>query len=151
MVTIRGPITTPELRVSFAGLRAGTTYLFGFEAMSRNNPSVCLGMGINNLFLQTDHQTYTSGELVVGNMHAPCPLLFGLKFWSLSLCTVCRYKELANSNQFSSASISFSCITLHNLKPTRMSRSSLTNNTMLTICELHDVDVKRQSISGLVV
>ena len=65
VVTMRGPITTPELRVSFTGLRAGTTYSFVFEALSRDNPSVCLGMGINNLFLQTDHQTCPFGELVL--------------------------------------------------------------------------------------
>ena len=65
VVTIRGPITTPEVRVPFTGLRVGTTYSFVFEAMSRDNLSACLGVGISGLFLQTDQQTDPSGELLL--------------------------------------------------------------------------------------
>ena len=54
VVTMRGPITTPELRVSFTGLQAGTTYTFAIEAVSRDNPSSCIGVGISGLLLQTD-------------------------------------------------------------------------------------------------
>ena len=61
-VNIQGPITTPELRVLFTRLRAGTNYAFDIEAVSRNDASTCIGMGIKNLFLQTDHQA--SGELL---------------------------------------------------------------------------------------
>ena len=64
-VNITGPITAPELRVPFFGLRAGTNYEFEIEAVRRNDASTCIGVGINNLFLQTDHQSYTSGELVL--------------------------------------------------------------------------------------
>jgi len=63
-VTIPGPITTPELVVPFSGLHAAKNYAIEIEAASRNDASTCIGVGINNLFLQTDHQTYTSGELV---------------------------------------------------------------------------------------
>ena len=57
VVTVQGPITTPEVMVLFTGLRVGTTYSFVFEAVSRDNPSPSLGVGISGLFLQTDHQT----------------------------------------------------------------------------------------------
>ena len=63
-VTIPGPITTPELVVPFSGLHAATNYAIEIEAVSRNDASMCIGVGINNFFLQTDHQIYTSGELV---------------------------------------------------------------------------------------
>ena len=53
MVTIRGPITTPELMVPFTGLQADTTYTFVIEAVSRDNPSSCIGVGISDLLLQT--------------------------------------------------------------------------------------------------
>ena len=66
VVTIRGPITTPELRVSFTGLHAGTTYSFVFEAVSRDNPLPCSGVQITDLFLQTDQQRDLSGELLLG-------------------------------------------------------------------------------------
>ena len=73
VVTIRGPITTPELNVSFTGLQADTTYSIAFEALRRDNSLACLGVGISNLFLQTDHptdnqtdnQTDSSGELLL--------------------------------------------------------------------------------------
>ena len=65
MVTIPGPITTPEVRVPFTSVHAGTNYSFVFEAMSRDNPSACLGVGISGLFLQTDQQTDLSGELLL--------------------------------------------------------------------------------------
>ena len=64
MVTIRGPISIPELRVSFTGLRAGTTYSFVFEAVSRDNPSPCSGVQITDVFLRTDQQRDLSGELL---------------------------------------------------------------------------------------
>ena len=54
MVTIPGPITTPELKIPFSDLQAGTTYTFAIEAVSRDNPSSCIGVGINGLLLQTD-------------------------------------------------------------------------------------------------
>ena len=54
MVTIPGPITTSELRVPFSGLQAGTTYTFAIEAVSKDNPSSCIGVGISGLLLQTD-------------------------------------------------------------------------------------------------
>ena len=63
-VTIPGPITTPELTVPFSGLHAATNYAIEIKAVSRNDASTCIGVGINNFFLQTDHQIYTSGELV---------------------------------------------------------------------------------------
>ena len=69
-VTIPGPITASELRVPFFGLCADTNYTFEIEAVRRNDASTCIGVGINNLFLQTDHQSYTSGELVL----VACPL-----------------------------------------------------------------------------
>ena len=53
MVTIQGPITTPELMVPFTGLQADTTYTFAIEAVSRDNPSLCIGVGISDLLLQT--------------------------------------------------------------------------------------------------
>ena len=53
-LTIPGPITTPELRVPFSGLQAGTTYIFAIEAVSKDNPSSCIGVGISSLLLQTD-------------------------------------------------------------------------------------------------
>ena len=56
VVTIPGPITTPELTVSFTGLHSGTTYSFVFEALSRNNPSRCSGVEITDVFLRTDRQ-----------------------------------------------------------------------------------------------
>ena len=65
VVTVRGPITAPELSVPFTGLHAGTTYSFVFEAVNRDNPSACLGVGISGLFLQTDQQTDPSGELLL--------------------------------------------------------------------------------------
>ena len=69
VITIRGPIATPELSMLFTGLRVGTTYSFVFEAVSRDNNSPCLGVGISGLFLQTDHQmdqqTDPSGELLL--------------------------------------------------------------------------------------
>ena len=73
MATIRGPITTPELNVSFTGLHSGTTYSIAFEALRRDNSLACLGVGISDLFLQTDHptdhptdnQTEPSGELLL--------------------------------------------------------------------------------------
>ena len=64
-VNIPGPIITPELSVPFSGLRAGTHYAFQIKAVSRNDSSTCIGVGINNLFLQTDHQTCPFGELVL--------------------------------------------------------------------------------------
>ena len=51
--------------VLFKGLHADTTYSFVLEAMSRDDPSVCLGVGITGLFLQTDQQTGPSGELLL--------------------------------------------------------------------------------------
>ena len=57
VVTIPGPITTQELTVSFTGLHADTTYSLVFEALRRDNSLACLGVGISDLFLQTDHQT----------------------------------------------------------------------------------------------
>ena len=57
VVTIPGPITTPELTVSFTGLHADTTYSIAFEALRRDNSLACLGVGISDLFLQTDRQT----------------------------------------------------------------------------------------------
>ena len=62
VVAIRGPITTPELNVSFTGLHSGTTYSFVFEALSRKNPSRCSGVEITDVFLQTDQQRLI-GEL----------------------------------------------------------------------------------------
>ena len=56
VVTVRGPITTPELNMSFTGLHADTTYSFVFEALSRNNPSRCSGVKITDVFLRTDRQ-----------------------------------------------------------------------------------------------
>ena len=52
----------------FSGLHAGTNYAFKIKAVSRNDSSTCIGVGINNLFLQTDHQTCPFGELVLGSM-----------------------------------------------------------------------------------
>ena len=54
MVTIPGPITTPELKVPFCDLQANTTYTFAMEAVSKDNPSSCIGIGISGLRLQTD-------------------------------------------------------------------------------------------------
>ena len=54
VVTIPGPITTPEIKVPFSGLQAGTAYTFAIEAVSRDNPSSCIGVGIGGLLLQTD-------------------------------------------------------------------------------------------------
>ena len=77
MVTIPGPITTPELKVSFTDLHSGTTYSIAFEALRRDNSLACLGVGISDLFLetdrqadhptdnQTDNQTEPSGELLL--------------------------------------------------------------------------------------
>ena len=62
VVTTQGPITTPEFMVPFTGLRAGTTYSFVFEALSRDNPSPCSDVQITDLFLRTD-QERLSGEL----------------------------------------------------------------------------------------
>ena len=62
VVTTQGPITTPEFMVPFTGLRAGTTYLFVFEALSRDNPLPCSDVQITDLFLRTD-QERLSGEL----------------------------------------------------------------------------------------
>ena len=56
VITIRGPITTPELNVSFTGLHSGTTFSFVFEALSRNDPSQCSGVEITDVFLRTDRQ-----------------------------------------------------------------------------------------------
>ena len=64
VVTIRGPITTPEVTVPFTGLRAGTTYSFVFEVLSRDNPSPSSGVQITDLFLRTDQQRNLSGELL---------------------------------------------------------------------------------------
>jgi len=63
VVTIRGPITTRELNVSFTGLHADTTYSLVFEALRRDNSLACLGVGISDLFLQTDRQRDPTGEL----------------------------------------------------------------------------------------
>ena len=63
IVTIRGPITTPEVMVAFTGLRAGTTYSFVFEAVNGDNSSPCSGVQITDVFLQTDQQRL-SGELL---------------------------------------------------------------------------------------
>ena len=63
VVTIRGPITTPELSVPFTGLRAGTTYSFVFEAVSRDNSLPFSGILITDVFLRTDQQGL-SGELL---------------------------------------------------------------------------------------
>ena len=65
VVTIQGPITTPELSVPFTGLRAGTTYSLVFEAVSRDSTSPCLGVVINGLLFQTDQKTDPSGELLL--------------------------------------------------------------------------------------
>ena len=69
IVTIRGPITTPDIMVPFTNLLAGTAYSFVFKAVSKDNPSACLGVGISGLFLQTDHQadqqTTPTGELLL--------------------------------------------------------------------------------------
>ena len=62
VVTIPGPITTPELKVPFSGLQAGTTYTFAIEAISRDNPTSCIGVGISGLLLQTD----TADDLLHG-------------------------------------------------------------------------------------
>ena len=56
VVTIRGPITTPEVMVAFTGLRAGTTYSFVFEAVNRDNSSPCSDVQITDVFLRTDQQ-----------------------------------------------------------------------------------------------
>ena len=63
VISIRGPITTPELRVPFTSLHAGTTYSFVFEVLSRDNPSSCSGVQITDVFLKTDQQIL-SGELL---------------------------------------------------------------------------------------
>ena len=63
VVTVRGPITTPELRVPFTGLRAGNTYSFVFEAVNRDNSSPCSDVQITDVFLQTNQQIL-SGELL---------------------------------------------------------------------------------------
>ena len=60
VVTIPGPITTPELMVPFTGLRVGTTYSFVFEALSRDNPLPCTGVQITDVFLRTDQQRLSS-------------------------------------------------------------------------------------------
>ena len=62
VVTLQGPITTPELTVSFTGLHADTTYSLAFEAISRDNPSPCNGVEITDVFLRTDQQKNLSGE-----------------------------------------------------------------------------------------
>ena len=54
VVTMLGPITKPELKVPFSALQAGTTYTFEIEAISRDNPTSCIGVGISGLLLQTD-------------------------------------------------------------------------------------------------
>ena len=48
VVTVQGPITTPELNVSFTGLHADTTYSLVFEALRRDNSLACLGVGISD-------------------------------------------------------------------------------------------------------
>ena len=63
VVTVQGPITTPELMVPFTGLHADTTYSFVFEALSRDIPSPCSGVPITDVFLRTDQQML-SGELL---------------------------------------------------------------------------------------
>ena len=63
IVTIRGPITTPEVTVPFTGLRAGTTYSFVFEAVNGHNSSPCSDVQITDVFLRTDQQNL-SGELL---------------------------------------------------------------------------------------
>ena len=63
VVTVQGPITTPELIVPFTGLHADTTYSFVFEALSRDIPSPCSGVPITDVFLRTDQQML-SGELL---------------------------------------------------------------------------------------
>ena len=63
VVTIRGPITTPDVKVPFTGLHADTTYSLVFEAISRDNSLACLGVGITDLSLQTDHQRDPTGGL----------------------------------------------------------------------------------------
>ena len=62
VVTVQGPITTPELMVPFTGLHADTTYSFVFEALSRDIPSPCSGVPITDVFLRTDQQMFY-GEL----------------------------------------------------------------------------------------
>ena len=63
VVTVQGPIITPELRVPFTELHADTTYSFVFEALSRDIPSPCSGVPITDVFLRTDQQML-SGELL---------------------------------------------------------------------------------------
>ena len=65
VVTIPGPITTPELNVSFTGLHADTTYSIVFDVLSRDNSLACLGVGISDLFFQTDRQRDPTGELLL--------------------------------------------------------------------------------------
>ena len=56
IVTIRGPITTPEVSALFTGLHAGTTYSFVFEAVNGDNSSSCSDVQITDVFLRTDEQ-----------------------------------------------------------------------------------------------
>ena len=53
VATIRGPMTTPKLVVPFSGLQADTIYTLAIEAVSRDNPSSCIGVGISGLLLKT--------------------------------------------------------------------------------------------------
>ena len=46
-------MTTPKLVVPFSGLQADTIYTLAIEAVSRDNPSSCIGVGISDLLLQT--------------------------------------------------------------------------------------------------
>ena len=62
VVTIPGPITTPELTVSFTGLHADTAYSLAFETINRDNTSSCNGVEITDVFLRTDQQKNLSGE-----------------------------------------------------------------------------------------
>ena len=71
VATIRGPITTPELIVSFTGLHSGTTYSIAFEVLRRDNSLACLGVGISDFFLQTDHPTDHSTDNQTDNQTEP--------------------------------------------------------------------------------
>ena len=46
-------MTTPKLVVPFSGLQADTIYTLAIEAVSRDNPSLCIGVGISGLLLKT--------------------------------------------------------------------------------------------------
>ena len=79
VVTLRGPITTPDLKVPFTGLHADTTYSLVFEAMSRDNSLACLGVGITDLSLQTDRQRDPTGGLQLAAYMVCINVAFKLK------------------------------------------------------------------------